>query len=133
MLTMVAAPITAGAAALQRKICATGATCTHSQGPADLSGSIFKSITDAVATTANEDNDEKVDGKDGNGIIDQWQISDAENGRETFNNNEIESNYEENDMKEMGGKNNKSDDNEEKNDDTDEKKNHTKIKLVQTS
>jgi hypothetical protein len=36
-------------------------------------------------------------------------------------------------MKEMGGKNNKSDDNEEKNDDTDEKKNHTKIKLVQTS
>ncbi len=29
---------------------------------------------------------------------------DAENGRETFNNNKIESNYEENDMKEMGDK-----------------------------
>ncbi len=33
------------------------------------------------------------------------KISDAENGRETFNNNEIESNYDENDMKEMGDKN----------------------------
>ena len=84
--------------------------------------SIFESITDAVATTANNDNDEKVDGKDGNGINDQQQISDAENGRETFNNNKIESNYEENNMKEMGDKNNKSDDDEEKNDDTDEKK-----------
>ncbi len=49
---------------------------------------------------------------------------DAENGRETFNNIEIESNYEENDMKEMGDENNKSDDDEEKNDDTDEKKSH---------
>ncbi len=122
MLTMVAAPTTSGAAASQSKLYAAGATCTHSQGPADLSRSIFKSITDAVATTANNDNGEKVDGKDGNGIIDQWQISDAENGRETFNKNEIESNYEENDMKEMGDKNNKSDDDEEKNDDSDEKK-----------
>ena len=87
-----------------------------------------ESITDANATTANDDNGENVDGKDGNGINDQWKISDAENGRETFNNNEIESHYEENDMKEMGDKNNKSDDDEEKNDDTDEKKNHTKIK-----
>ncbi len=93
----------------------------------------FESITDAVATTANEDNGEKVDGKDRNGINDQRQILDAENGRETFNNNKIESNYEENDMKEMGDKNNKSDDDEEKNGDTDEKKNHTKIKLVQIS
>ncbi len=82
----------------------------------------FASITDAVATTANNDNGEKVDGKDGNGINDQRQISDAENGRETFNNNKIESNCEENDMKEMGDKNNKSDDDEEKNDNTDEKK-----------
>ncbi len=98
---MVAAPTTAGAATLQSKLCATGATCTHSQEPADLSGSIFKSITDAVATTTNNNNGEKVDGKDGNGINDQQQISDAENGRETFNNNEIESNYEENNMKEM--------------------------------
>ena len=89
-----------------------------------------ESITDAIAITANDDNGEKVDGKDGNGINGQWQISDAENGRETFNNNEFESNYEENDMKEMGDKNNKSDDDEEKNDDTDEKKNHTKIELV---
>ncbi len=55
MLTMVAAPTTAGAAASQNELCAAGATCTHSQGPADLSGSIFKSITDAVATTANDD------------------------------------------------------------------------------
>ncbi len=47
---------------------------------------------------------------------------DAENGRETFNNNEIESNYDEINMKEMGDKNNKSDDDEVKNDDTDEKK-----------
>ncbi len=133
MLTTVAAPTTADAAALQSKLCATGARCTHSQGPADLSGSIFESITDAVATTANDNNGEKLDGKDGNGINDQRQISDAENERETFNNNEIESNYEENDMKEMGDKNNKSDDNEEKNDDTDEKKNHTKIKLVRIS
>ncbi len=31
----------------------------------------FESITDAVATTANNDNGEKVDGKDGNGINDQ--------------------------------------------------------------
>ncbi len=75
---------------------------------------IFKSITDAVATTANNDNGEKVEGKDGNGINDQWQISDAENGRETFNNNEFESNYKKNDMKEMGDKNNKSDDDEER-------------------
>jgi hypothetical protein len=112
MSTSVAAPTTADAAALQR--CATGATCTHSQGPADLSGLIFESITDAVATTANDDNGEKVDGKDGNGINDQGQISNAENGRETFNNNKIESNYEENDMKEMGDKNNKSDDDEKK-------------------
>ncbi len=116
-------PTTAGAAASQRKLCAAGATCTHSQGPADLSGSIFESITDAVTTTANDDNGEMVDGKDGNGINDQRQISDAENERETFNNNKIESNNEENDMKEMGDKNNKSDDDEEKNDDTDEKKN----------
>ncbi len=36
-------------------------------------------------------------------------------------------------MKEMGDKNNKSDDDEEKNDDTVENKNHTKIKLVQIS
>ena len=122
MLLMVAAPTTAGAAASQSELCAAGATCTHSQGPADLSGLIFKSITDAVATTANDDNGEKVDGKDGNGINDQQQISDAENGRETFNNNKIESNYEENDTKEMGGKNNKSDDDEEENDDTNEKK-----------
>ncbi len=82
----------------------------------------FESITDAVATTANDDNGEKVDGKDGNGIYDQWQILDAEKGGHTFNNNEKESNHEENDMKEMGDKNNKSDDDEEKNDDTDEKK-----------
>ncbi len=67
------------------------------------------------------------------GINDQRQILDAENGRETFNNNEIESNYEENDMKEMGDKKNKSDDDEEKNDDTDEEKKHTKIKLVRIS
>ena len=133
MLTTVAAPTTADAATLQSKLCVAGATCTHSQGPADLSGSIFKSITDAVATTANDNNGEKVDGKDGNGINDQRQILDAENGRETFNYNEIESNYEENDMKEMGDKNNKSDDDEEKNDDTDEKKNHTKIELVRIS
>ena len=130
---MVATPTTADAATLQSKLCAAGATCTHSQEPADLSGSIFESITDAVATTANNDNGEKVDGKNGNGINDQRQISDAENGRETFNNNKIESNYEENNMKEMGDKNNKSDDNEEKNDDTDEKKNHTKIELVRIS
>jgi hypothetical protein len=122
MLTTVAAPTTAGAAALQSKLCAAGATCTHSQGPADLSGSIFESITDAVATTANDDNGEKVDGKDGNGMYEEQQLSDAENGRETSNNNETESNYEENKMKEMGDKNNKSDDDEEKNDDTDEKK-----------
>ena len=122
MVTTVATPTTTDAAASQSKFCAAGAACTHSQGPADLSGLIFESITDAVATTANNDNGEKLDGKDGNGINDQRQISDAENGRETFNNNEIESNYEENDMKEMGDKNNKSDDNEEKNDDTDEKK-----------
>jgi len=133
MLTMVAAPTTAGAAASQSKLCAAGATCTHSQGPADLSRLIFESITDAVATTANDDNGEKVDGKDGNGINDLQQKSDAENGRETFNNNEIETNYEENDMKEMGDKNNKSDDNEEKKDDIDEKKNHTTIKLVRVS
>ncbi len=69
MLTMVAAPTTADAATLQSKLCAAGATCTHSQGPADLAGSIFESITDAVATTANNDNGEKVDGKDGNGIM----------------------------------------------------------------
>ncbi len=94
---------------------------------------VFESITDAVATTANNDNGEKVDGKDGNGINDQRQILDAENGRETFNNNKIESNYDENDMKEMGDKNNKSDDDEEKNDDTDEKKNYTKIELVRIS
>ncbi len=92
------------------------------KGPADLSRSIFESITDAVATTANDDNGEKVDGKDGNGINDQRHISDAENGKETSNNNKIESNYEENKMKEMGDENNKSDDDEEKNDDTDEKK-----------
>ncbi len=121
MLTMVAAPTTAGAAASQSELCATGATCTYSQGPADLFGSIFKSITDAVTTTANNDDGEKVDGKDGNGINDQQQILDAENRRETFNNNEIESNHDENDMKEMGHKKNKSDDDEEKNDDTDEK------------
>ncbi len=89
-----------------------------------MSGSIFESITDAVATTANDDNGEKVDSKDGNGINDQRQISDAENGRETFNSNKIKSNYEENKMKEMGDKNNKSDDDEEKNDDTDKKKSH---------
>jgi hypothetical protein len=83
---------------------------------------ILESITDAIVTTANNDNSEKVDGKDGNGINDQQQISDAENWRETFNNNEIGSNYEENDMKEMGDKNNKIDDDEEKNDDTDGKK-----------
>jgi hypothetical protein len=82
MLTMVAAPTTTGAAASQSKLCAAGATCTHSQGPADLSGSIFKSITDAVTTTANEDNGEKLDGKAGNGINDQRQILDAENGGE---------------------------------------------------
>jgi hypothetical protein len=93
MLSTVAAPTTADAAALRSKLCAAGATCTHSQGPADLFGSIFESITDAVTTTANNDNGEKVDGKDGNGINDQRQISDAENGRETFNNNEFESNY----------------------------------------
>jgi hypothetical protein len=81
-----------------------------------------ESITDAIATTANDNNSEKVDGKDGNGINDQRQILDTENKRETFNNNEIESNYEEKDMKEMGDKNYKSDDNEEKNDDPDEKK-----------
>ncbi len=96
-------------------------------------GSIIESITDAVATTDNNNNGEKVDSKDGNGIKDQRQISDAENGRETFNNNEIESNYEENNMKEMGDKNNTNDDDEEKNDDTDEKINHTKIKLVRIS
>ncbi len=95
MLTTVAAPTTADAAASQRKLCAAGATCTHSQGPADLFGSIFESITDAVATTANDNNGEKVDDKDGNWINDQQQISDAENGRETFNNNKIES-YERN-------------------------------------
>ncbi len=83
-----------------------------------------ESITDAIATTANDNNSEKVDGKDGNGINDQWRISDAEYGGETFNNNKIESNYEWNDVKEMGDKNNKSDDDEEKNDDTDEKKSH---------
>jgi hypothetical protein len=121
MLTMVAAPTTAGAVASQSEFCAAGAVCTHSQGPADLSGLILESITDAMVTTANEDNGGTVDGKDGNGINDQQQISDAENGRETFNNNEIGYNYEENDVKEMGDKNNKSDDNEEKNDDTDEK------------
>ncbi len=132
MLIMVAAPTTACAATSQSKLCAAGATCTHSQGPADLFGSIFKFITDAVATTANNNNGEKVDCKDGNGNNDQRQILDAENGRETFNNNKIESNYEENNMKEMGDKNNKSDDNEEKNDDTNEK-NHTKIKLVRVS
>ncbi len=93
MLTTVAAPTTANAAALQSKLCAAGATCTHSQGPADLSGSIFKSITDAVATTANDNNGEKVDGKDGNGNNDQQQILDAENGRENSNNNKIESNF----------------------------------------
>ncbi len=87
-----------------------------------MSGSIFESITDAVATTANNDNGEKEDGKNGNGVNDQRQILDAEYGRETFNNNKIESNYEENDIKEMGDKNNKSDEDEEKNDDTDEKK-----------
>ena len=119
---MVATPTTADAATLQSKLCAAGATCTHSQGPTDLFGSIFESITDAVATTAKDNNEEKVDGKDGNGINDQRQILDAENGRETFNNKKIESNYEENDMNEMGDKNNKSDDDEEKNDDTDEKK-----------
>jgi hypothetical protein len=81
-----------------------------------------ESITDAVATTANDDNGEKVDGKDGNGFNDQRQISDAENGRENSNNNKIESNYEENKMKDMGDINNKSDDDEEKNDDTDIKK-----------
>ncbi len=102
MLNRVAAPTTADAAASQSKLCAAGATCTHSQGPADLTGLIFESITDAVATTANDDNGEKVDGKDGNGINDQRQILDAENGRETFNNNKIKSNYEDNDMKEMG-------------------------------
>ncbi len=59
------------------------------------------------------------------GINDQQQILDTENGRETFNNNKIESNYEENDMKEMWDKNNKSDDDEEKNDDTDEKRKST--------
>ncbi len=91
-----------------------------------------ESITDAITTTANNDNGKKVDGKDGNGISDQRQISDAENGRETFNNNDIESNYEENNMKEMGDKNNKSDDDQEKNDDTNEKK-HTKIKLIRIS
>ena len=133
MLTTVAAPTTADAATSQSKLCAAGVTCTHSQGPADLSGSIFKSITDAVTTTANNDNGEKVDGKDGNGINYQRQILDCKNRRETFNNNKIESNYEENDMKEMGDKNNKSDDNEEKNDDTDEKKNHTKIESVRIS
>ncbi len=122
MLTTVAAPTTADAAALQSKLCATGAMCTHFQGPADLSRSIFESITDAVTTTANNDNGEKVDGKGGNGLNDQRQISDAENGRETFKNNKFESNYEENDMKEMGDKNNKSDDDEEKNDGTDGKK-----------
>jgi hypothetical protein len=57
-----------------------------------------ESITDAITTTANDNNGEKVDGKDGNGINDQQQISDPENGRETFNNNEIESNYEENNI-----------------------------------
>ncbi len=36
-------------------------------------------------------------------------------------------------MKEMGDKNNKSNDDKEKNDDTDEKKNHTKIELVRIS
>ncbi len=71
MLTTVAAPTTAGAAALHSKLCAAGATWTHSQGPADLSGSIFESITDAVTITANNGNGEKVDGKDGNGINDQ--------------------------------------------------------------
>ncbi len=81
-----------------------------------------ESITDAITTTANNNNSEKVDDKDGNGINDHRQILDAENGRETFNNNEIESNYKENDMKEMGDKYNMSDDDEEKNDDTDEKK-----------
>ncbi len=162
MVTMVAAPTTADAATLQSKFCATGAVCTHSQGPADLSRSILccwgcglrvhsslscgnslvnilkdypsligcplpnkniisadsengmhcichtciqtvvdvcyncnnESITDAIASTANNDNGEKVDGKYGNGINDQRQISDVENGRETFNNNKIESNYE---------------------------------------
>ncbi len=103
MLTIVAASTTAGAAASQSKLCAAGATCTHSQGPADLSGSIFKSITDAVATTANDDNGEKVDGKGGNGINDQRQILDTEIGRETFNNNEIESNYEEKQYERNGG------------------------------
>ena len=44
--------------------------------------------------------------------------------RLSTSNNKIESNYEENDMKEKGDKNNKSDDDEEKNDDTDEKKSH---------
>jgi hypothetical protein len=34
-----------------------------------------ESITDAIATTANVDNGEKVNGKDGNGINDQRQIS----------------------------------------------------------
>ncbi len=53
--------------------------------------------------------------------------------RLSTSNNKIESNYEENDMKEKGDKNNKSDDDEEKNDDTDEKKNHTKIELVRIS
>jgi hypothetical protein len=42
MVTMVAAPTTADAAALQSKFCATGAACTHSQGPADLSGLILR-------------------------------------------------------------------------------------------
>jgi hypothetical protein len=92
MLTTVAAPTTAGAATLQSKFCAAGAVCTHSQGPADLSRSILESITDAIITTAKEDNGGKVYGKDGNGINDQQQILDAENGRETFNNNKIGSN-----------------------------------------
>jgi hypothetical protein len=147
MVTTVAAPTTADAAALQSKFCAAGAACTHSQGPADLSGLILRcwgcglrvhsslscgnslvnllkdypsligcplpnkniisadlengmhcichtciqtvvdvcynrnneSITDAITTTANKDNGEKLDGKDGNGIHDQRQILDAEN------------------------------------------------------
>ena len=86
-----------------------------------------------ITTTANNDNGEKLDGKDGNGINDQWQILHAENGRETFNNNKIESIYEDNNTHEIGDNKNKSDEDEEKNDDTGEKKNHTKIELIQIS